>query len=251
MDVPDRFALIADIHGNILALEAVLHDILARNVETVFDLGDVAQGSLEPGQVVRRLRDEGIPSIRGNTDRLVIAPEPAPGFEADHAHARRMLSEADIEWMAEQPTTRRMSDVLLCHGTPSSDSTGLLETITPHGARTATDDEILSNLGRVDGASLIGVAHTHVPRVIRLFDGRLCVNPGSVGLPAYEDDAPFPHAMEAGSPHARYAVITRSGNDWSVELVAVPYEWESAAHIALERGRADRAHWIRTGRARR
>jgi predicted phosphodiesterase len=115
----------------------------------------------------------------------------------------------------------------------------------------ATDDEIVSRLEGAGHASLIAAGHTHQQRIIRLGDGRLCVNPGSVGLPAYEDDDPFRHVMEAGSPHARYAVMTRTGRDWRVELVAVTYDWERAAEMAAERGRSDRAHWIKTGRARR
>ena len=51
--------------------------------------------------------------------------------------------------------------------------------------------------------------HDHLPALLSLPDGRLLVNPGSVGLPAYRDDLPFPHAMEAGSAHARYSIVTR------------------------------------------
>ncbi|NIU79389.1 MAG: hypothetical protein GWN71_39355, partial [Gammaproteobacteria bacterium] len=74
--------------------------------------------------------------------------------------------------------------------------------------------------------------HTHVPRLVALLDGRIAVNPGSVGLPAYDDDAPHPHVMEAGSPHARYAVLVRREGTWSVELVALPYDWSAAARAA-------------------
>jgi predicted phosphodiesterase len=245
-----RLALIADVHGNLSALEAVLANIRRRGVELVFDLGDVAHGSLQPAETVARVRKAGIDSVRGNTDRLLLAAEPPAGSEADYALARGSMSAADLDWLARQPPCRRFEDVLLCHGTPSSDTTGLLETVRPEGVSLATDAEIVSRLGDTEGATLIAAAHTHVPRAALLGDGRLCVNPGSVGLPAYEADDPCPHAMESGSPHARYAILERDGAGWCVELVAVRYDWAAAAGVALARGRADRAYWLRTGRVR-
>ena len=93
-------------------------------------------------------------------------------------------------------------------------------------------------------------AHSHVPRVVRAAD-RLIVNPGSVGLPAYTDDAPFPHAMESGSPHARYARLSRESSDdaWRVEHVAVPYDWHAASAAARRHQRPDWAEWLLSGRA--
>jgi diadenosine tetraphosphatase ApaH/serine/threonine PP2A family protein phosphatase len=54
---------------------------------------------------------------------------------------------------------------------------------------------------------LILCAHTHIARGVQLRDGRLIVNPGSVGCPGYHDIHPFPHVMEAGTPAARYAIL--------------------------------------------
>lgn len=245
-----RIAIVGDIHGNLAALEAVLADIAERRVDRIVDLGDVAQGSLQPAAVIDRLRQAGVASIRGNADRLLLASSPPPGYEADYCLARAEMSAADVEWLGSQPDFRVIDDVYLCHGTPSSDTTGLLETIEAGGARVGSDREIAARLGNVGLASLIAVGHTHVPRSVRLVDGRLCINPGSVGLPAYEDDQPFPHVMEAGSPHARYAIIDRPGAAWRVEHVAIAYDWEGAAAVAEARGRPDRAFWLRTGRSR-
>ena len=76
------------------------------------------------------------------------------------------------------------------------------------------------------------------------------VNPGSVGLAGHTDDQPDPHAMEAGSPHARYEVLSHGEQGWTVEQIAVAYDWSRAAREARERGRADWAEWIESGRAR-
>ena len=75
------------------------------------------------------------------------------------------------------------------------------------------------------------------------------VNPGSVGLPAYCYDSPRSHAMEAGSPHARYAIVDLDDARCRVEQIAVPYDWETAARTAATNGRHDWATWLRTGRA--
>ena len=85
--------------------------------------------------------------------------------------------------------------------------------------------------------------------MVSLAGGPLIVNPGSVGLPAYTDDLPCSHAMEAGSPHARYALLTKTVAGWHVELMQAPYDHERAARLALENGRPDWAQWLRTGRA--
>jgi hypothetical protein len=84
-------------------------------------------------------------------------------------------------------------------------------------------------------------------RVMRLGDGRLVVNPGSVGLQAYDDEHPHPHVVENASPHARYALLTRSALGWQVDLRSVPYDHEAAALLADANRRPDWADALRTG----
>lgn len=244
-----RIALIADIHGNILALEAVLADITRQGVDQILDLGDVAHGSLDPGTTVRRLREAGIPSIQGNTDRMLLASVPDDAFAPDYHFARAQFAPEDLAWLAQQPASRRVEGIYACHASPTSDTTALLESIGPRGVSLGTEIEIADRLRQAGPDRLVATAHSHLPRVVRLGDGRLCVNPGSVGLPAYHSDSPQPHRMEAGSPHARYAIVERHGSEWGVTQRAVPYDWDAAADRALANGRADRARWLRTGRA--
>jgi diadenosine tetraphosphatase ApaH/serine/threonine PP2A family protein phosphatase len=93
--------------------------------------------------------------------------------------------------------------------------------------------------------------HTHVPRIVALDDGRVIVNPGSVGLPAYTDDTPVPHANQMGAPYARYAVLERRkvADPWQVSFRVVAYDWGAASKRAADKGRADWARWIKTGYA--
>ncbi len=79
-------------------------------------------------------------------------------------------------------------------------------------------------------------------------DGRFIVNPGSVGLQAYQRLHPTVHAIETGSPHARYAIVTQQADGWTAEFRAVEYAWDEAAALAEQRGRADWAVALRTGR---
>ena len=151
-------------------------------------------------------------------------------------------------WIASLPATLWFSDdVLLVHGTPDSDLAYFLETVDESGLRSATAAEIEERAGSAS-AKVILCGHTHVPRAVRLADGRLIVNPGSVGLPAYADDHPHPHAVETGSPHARYAIIEKEKDHWSAQLLAIDYDWEAAAITADQRGRADWGRALRTGK---
>ena len=92
--------------------------------------------------------------------------------------------------------------------------------------------------------------HSHVPRTVALPQGKLIINPGSVGLPAYTMETPIPYAMESGSPHARYALLRRMQNGWQVEHIQVPYPSEQAAAAARSNQRPDWAQWLAAGRAR-
>ena len=85
----------------------------------------------------------------------------------------------------------------------------------------------------------------------RLAHRRLIVNPGSVGLPAYTDDTPVPHANQMGAPHARYAVLERrkAADPWQISFRVVAYDWGAAGKRAADKGREDWARWIRTGYA--
>jgi predicted phosphodiesterase len=144
-------------------------------------------------------------------------------------------------------------DVALCHGSPRSDIEYLLETPEGESARLASETEIEERLeGRIpEHISLLACGHSHVPRVVRLSSKLLIINPGSVGLPAYDDDHPYPfsqfHRIENGSPDARYAVVEKYDGHWRCELISVPYDHESMALLAERRDRPDWAHALRTG----
>ena len=84
-------------------------------------------------------------------------------------------------------------------------------------------------------------------RFVPLSDGSIVVNAGSVGLPAYSLNLPVPHKMEAGTPHARYALAENAGDGWHVSLRAVPYDWGKAAALAVSNGFPEWTKALRTG----
>jgi predicted phosphodiesterase len=229
----NRFALIADIHGNIWALDAVLADLDRRGVNTVFDLGDSLCGPLEPAATADRLIERAIPSVMGNDDRAMLEQPLRPQHRA---------------WITALPRTREpFADVLLFHGTPDSDLVYLLEEVRPEGIRLRDTAGVRQLIGD-RGHSLFACGHSHLPRTVWLDERSLIVNPGSVGLPAYRGDEPYAHVMEAGSPHARYAMVTRVGPEWQVEHIALPYDYAAAARAAAANGRPDWAGCLLTGR---
>jgi diadenosine tetraphosphatase ApaH/serine/threonine PP2A family protein phosphatase len=87
-------------------------------------------------------------------------------------------------------------------------------------------------------AGLVLCGHSHHQHATMASGGRMVVNPGSVGCPRYADNAD-PSVAEAGSPHARYAIATRRGKRWSVELIALEYDWSVVAKQARTNGRKD------------
>ncbi len=237
-------ACIADIHGNSWALDAVLQDIADRNIQQIVNLGDNLDGPLDLIGTAERLLARTMLNIRGNGDRALLeATKPT------YAAMGSLLAPAHLKWLRTLPATAMRDDVFLCHGTPDSDENYLLEKVTASGAVFLQDVAgIEADVAHV-AQPVILCGHTHIPRTILLPSGKLIVNPGSVGLPAYTDDLPQPHhAMETGSSHAKYAILTKTDGIWQVEHVFVPYDWEQAVECARDHQRDDWAHWLASGR---
>jgi len=241
-----KIAVISDVHGNIGALEAVLTDIAARRVDLIVNLGDVVSGPLFPAECADRLMPLDLPTIRGNHERQLLTMKPGDMGLSDQ-YAASCLAPNHLQWIAGLPESLQpLEDVLLVHGAPHSDLAYFLESVDEKGVRQASIEEVRSRAGPAS-ANLILCGHTHLQRMVGLEDGRLIVNPGSVGLPAYEGGGPYPHKMQSGSPHARYAIVEKKNPRWAAEMMAIDYDWETMAKIAEKRGRPDWAQALRSG----
>lgn len=250
-----KIAVLSDIHGNLPALQAVLEDLAHERADVVVNLGDILSGPLLPAQTADFLMARGFVTIAGNHERQLLRLKDR-GRSLDAAtsdgYAAGQLAPAHWEWVRGLPPTHWLApDVLLVHGTPSSDLVYWLETVTAAaGMRPATAAEVAGRLGtgpEVAAASLVLCGHSHVPRVVRSA-ATLVVNPGSVGLQAYDGDDPAPHRMETGAPEARYALVERRTAGWTARLCSVPYDWHAMERLARANGRPEWAHALATGR---
>lgn len=241
-----RLALLSDIHGNLAALEAVTADLRRRGVDQVVNLGDSLSGPLLPRETAQFLMAQGWLSLAGNHERqLLIQSVEQMGLSDAYAHAQ--LSTSEFDWIRSLPSSVRLSpEVFLCHGSPRSDVEYFLETLKEGVVRLATAAEVDTRLSG-ELASLVACGHTHVARVVHTRRGQRVVNPGSVGLPAYDDTHPVPHAVETGSPDARYALAEQRKDGWCVSLLLVPYDHAAMAQLARLRGRPEWEHALRTG----
>lgn len=249
-----RIAVISDIHANVLALQAVFADMKTFGVDRIFNLGDIVYGPLWPKETYDFLKTERAITIRGNQDREIYESMGSNQLEGNPIlrHTVEDLGVECIEWLKSLPETVLEGEVLCCHGALGNDLTYLLENVESGEACLRDDSDIIALLNGCD-APVILCGHSHIARSVRLSTGQLVVNPGSVGLPAYYDELPVKHRMQAGSPDAAYAVMEKSEAGWKVALGSVPYDHTAAARRAREFGRAGRvwAKWLETGRAGR
>lgn len=244
-----RIALLSDIHGNLIALEAVVADARRRGVDAIVNLGDLLSGPLQPLETARYLMAQGWPTIAGNHERQLLAITPEKPGGASDAYARAQLGDAELAWLRALPTSLRLTDeIFLCHGTPRSDIEYFLDAQDGPRLRMATAAEVADRLGD-EPSPVVCCGHTHVPRAMRAASGQWLVNPGSVGLQAWTDEHPTWHVAETGTPDARYAVIERRPDGWITELISLPYDHHAAAQIARDHGREDWARWLMTGMA--
>lgn len=245
-----RLAILADIHANVWALDAVLGHAKRRGVDGFVNLGDSLYGPLKPHATYERLMQESVlVTIQGNQDRLIYeASERDLASIRTLAYVIRDLGDEPIHWLSKLPKTAVLEDdIFLCHGTPGSDTDYLLEDIM-EGLPEVRSEGALRELLQGVRQPVVLCGHTHIPRVVELSHGQLVVNPGSVGVPAYDDVDPVRYRMQTFSPHACYAILEKSGTGWNVALERVAYNHQAAAEYARTLGRDDWAQGIATGR---
>jgi putative phosphoesterase len=230
-----RIAVISDVHANCLALEAVLEDIALQRVDAVFNLGDMVAGPLEPRRTADMLMDANIPTVSGNHETGLLRKDRNRLGPIDR-FALGNLRPEHLDWFRSLPPSIAIADVFLCHGTPESDTDPWLDNWwTGRTAEMPGEREVTAKAGDRDCQVLL-CGHTHLPRAVRLRDGRLIVNPGSVGL-----------QMNHGAPDARYAIVEQRDGTWSATFRTVVYDWDAAARQAVANGFPRWADALSTG----
>jgi len=215
-----RIGLIADIHGNLLALDTVLAHLAAEHVDEIICLGDVAALGPHPSEVLARLRGLGCAVVMGNTDAWLLHPPP---FSNDPANVAQRditdwgiarVSSADRGYIdAFAPTLSRTfgyDEEMLCfHGSPRSYDEVIIAT--------TSESDLDLMCGETRATILVG-AHTHI-QMVRSYRGRRLINVGSVGLPGIGAIRPY----NPGVHWAEYAIVDvgTTGLDVSLRRVAL------------------------------
>ncbi len=238
-----RVALISDIHGNIVSLEAVLADIERQNVDQIICLGDVATLGPKPVAVMDRIRELGCECIIGNHDFFLLNPTvlheymDAPWFADSIAWCAKQLRPIDFEFLDTfkpiiEVTLSDKNSLLCFHGSPKS-NTYIILAMTPP----TTVDELLFG----HKATVMAGGHTHM-QMMRQHKGIMLVNAGSVGMPF--EQALFVHAPRY-LPWAEYAIVTDDNHVVSVDLRRVPVPVDDLINAANQSGFPDANDWVK------
>lgn len=230
-----RIAILSDVHGNCVGLDAALADLQQHPAEQIVCLGDMIQGGPQPAEVVARLRALNCPVVMGNADAWLLSGQATDAEPTtDQQLAVRewqitRLAPDDRAFIANfQPTVELAlgsGRTLLCfHGTPHSFD----EVILP----STPDEEFQRMLGPFAPALMCG-GHTHLQQIRRL-DDTLFFNPGSVGL-AFDRQQPEAHFK--ADPWAEYAVLSYEDGQIGLEFRRVPYHAETIIQAYLTSGR--------------
>jgi diadenosine tetraphosphatase ApaH/serine/threonine PP2A family protein phosphatase len=234
-----RYGLISDIHSNLVALDAVLHDM--GPVDGLLCMGDIVGYGPQPNEVIARLREYNINSILGNHDLAVLGLLELNEFNNDAIEAnlwtREQLNEENWAWLGELKPVKRFDDnVTLAHGSPLEPIWEYLTT--PHAASRSFPEF---------DTPICFVGHTHLPRLFRMLDGkrpgtnlpkvemhipepgqtiiigfsRMILNPGSVGQP------------RDGDSRASYAIYDE--DEQIVKYRRVLYDIQKTKELMIER----------------
>ncbi len=227
-----RIAILADVHGNLPALEAVIADIERLGVDRVIVNGDSVNRGPQSVEVARLLADCSFEATLGNHDDLMVMMHDRnpdlgdtlddPFWAATRVTAEGLATGGYLAAVKELPMTVRIGEpdaasLLISHGSPRHYREGYGPSLTP---------EMISEIVEDYPADVLVGSHTHRPHLQR-WARYTVMNTGSVG-------APF-----NGDPRAQYLVLTLQGGVWSAEFRRVPYDLESAVAAYATTGLLD------------
>jgi putative phosphoesterase len=227
--MPDRIAVITDIHGNLPALEAALARIEALGIDGVYCGGDLVGYGPQPNEVCALIQEHAIPTIYGNYDYAIARDLDDCGCAYVTPHDRE-IGQRSVEWtlahtdraakdfMRDLPFDLRLTvgerSVHLVHGSPRKVNEYLFE---DKPAR------LYDRLAAAEDADVLAFGHTHRPWV-REHGGVLFVNCGSVGKP------------KDGDPRGAFAVLDARGGRLAVSIERAAYDADGVADAVRAAG---------------
>ncbi len=231
-----RIAILSDIHGNLVALDACLADLEAQGgADAIVAAGDLCLDGPKPKKVLQRLREVGAQGVRGNTDRYLAEVNGSYGGvdDAQIAWTRKDLGDTWLSWLGELPFALRIGEdanqLLVVHANPLNDD----EHLWPDA-----DDATLERMIGGETAAAIAFGHLHVPYA-RIWRGTLLVNVASAGLP------------KDGDPRACYAILTERSGGWQAKHRRVPFDVKKVATQLADCGIPNSGELIATLRRHR
>jgi putative phosphoesterase len=243
----EKIAVISDIHGNKWALKEVINDIKERNIDTIFNLGDSLYGPLDPVSTYDILKKNKIINISGNEDRIILENVKKNTDNKTLKYILNVIDDEIIGWIGSLHKTMIIDELFLCHGTPNKDDMYLIEKVTEQGVFVKNNDELYTKIKGIS-QKIICCGHSHKFNLVNLKSGQFIVNPGSVGLQAYNDDVPIYHKIETGSNKASYCMIKKERNQYVFSRILVSYDWKSASRYALKNNHKEWAKWLISGK---
>lgn len=202
-----RIAIIADIHSNYPALQAVLADIETQDVDEILVAGDAINGGPNPRQVLDVIYERNLKTVIGNHEEYVLNVRD-PGHEYPPEWGTSFwtldqLNQEDITFIENLPTSITVGDMAVFHASPQS----LSRSIYPD----SRDDTLAELYGDVE-QSVIITGHTHLP-FVRDWRAKVVINPGSVGM-----------SLD-GSPMPSYVILTWIEERFLIQHRRVSYDY--------------------------
>jgi predicted phosphodiesterase len=234
-----RLALIADIHGNLPALDAVLAEIDREGVDRIICLGDISIGP-QPVETLERVRSLGCPVIMGNWDAWFV--QGMPQFDGRLGQVLGDLRTWSVEQFSSEqrqyltgfaPTVEvplpNGATLLAFHGSPRSFEDSIFAT---------TPDQELEQMFAGRTALVLAGGHTHF-QLFRRFGESVLLNPGSIGLPFRR---PQRGIMEI-APWAEYGIVQHDGDRVSIELRRTAFDLDAFLRKMRESGMPHADWW--------
>ena len=227
-----RVGLVSDVHGNLLALEAVLFHLDKDSVDRIICLGDIAATGPKPHEVAERISRTIPECVMGNHDEVLNMAFPRSPEEDKNvlweidAWCARQLSQSDSDFLRSFKPVLKLplvdgKTLVAFHGSPRSNKEWLFSN---------TPEQELKEALSGHKADVMACGHTHM-QMLRQIGSTVLVNPGSVGLP-YETD-PFTGASYVPS-RADYAVINCRDSALDIEFKRIPIDSENRRRSILE-----------------
>lgn len=222
-----RVAILADIHGNLPAFEAILEHISTQRIEQIIIAGDIVNCSPDSAKCWHLARSIGCSMVRGNHERYVFdygTPHADPLWETERFSTVRwtaaQFSDSERQEMAELPLvlqSPQLPDLFVTHASPRSDQDSV---------KADTSEHVIAEMFHHVTEQTILRGHNHLEYTYH-WQGRRIITVGAAGLPL--DSRPL----------ARYSILERANNEWIDTPQAIPYDLDKAVRRFRESGYLD------------